>query len=328
MRPAYQNFRFFWPEILIGGFLLLGLWACSPVAVQLAGNPTGTTVLKTETPQIPTTTPQPTIPSKTPALTATQPTATTRPTKTITPIPYKFDIELRPTVIGYSAAGRPIEIYRFGLGYQERLVIFGIHGGYEWNTIALADELITYLTKNPDFIPKNKRLYLLRAFNPDGKARSHGHSGRYNENKVDLNRNFPVGWLPDWDKAGCWNFLPINAGTGPLSEPEALALARFFGAHQIEALISYHSSALGIFPGGEPPDPASVDLAATLAEVSDYAYPPINTGCQMTGTLVDWAVSQGAAAVDIELTNHEDTDFEQTLTILDEFLRWENNGDD
>jgi len=239
----------------------------------------------------------------------------------------KIALDVQPTVIGYSVAGRPIEIYRFGYGHHGRLVIFGIHGGYEWNTIALADELIAYLQKNPEFIPPGKRLFILRALNPDGEARSHGHSGRYNENQVDLNRNFPVGWFSDWDKTGCWNFLPINAGSGPFSEPETLAVARFFGAQPVEALISYHSAALGIFPGGEPPDPKSVDLATTLATVSDYPYPPIDTGCQMTGTLVDWAVSQGAAAVDIELTNHEDTDFEQTLEILAALLKWQGNTD-
>jgi len=245
-------------------------------------------------------------------------------TQTNTPTPHtRVASQPRPTIIGYSVAGRPLEIYRFGFGSHERLVIFGIHGGYEWNTIALADEIIGYLGNHPDYIPPGKRLFILRAFNPDGEARSHGHSGRPNENGVDLNRNFPVGWLPDWDKTGCWDFLPINAGIGPLSEPETQALARFLGSHQIEALISYHSAALGIFSGGEPPDPKSVDLAETVANVSDYFYPPIDPGCQMTGTLVDWAVSQGSAALDIELTNHEDTDFEQTLKILEVFLEWE-----
>ena len=225
-------------------------------------------------------------------------------------------------VIGYSTAGRPIEVYRFGSGPSERLIIAGIHGGYEWNTIALADELIDYLKQHPQAIPPGVSLYILRALNPDGEARSHGYNGRANENGVDLNRNFPVGWQPDWSRDGCWNYVPITAGTHPASEIETIALMGFVQSHNFDALISYHSAALGIFAGGRPPDPESVRLAEAVAAVSDYPYPPIKTGCEYTGQLADWASQLGIAALDIELTNHEDTDFEQNLKILFVFLGW------
>jgi hypothetical protein len=48
-----------------------------------------------------------------------------------------------PSIIGFSFGGRPIEAYRFGVGEREYLIVAGIHGGYEGNTIALANELIT-----------------------------------------------------------------------------------------------------------------------------------------------------------------------------------------
>ena len=118
-------------------------------------------------------------------------------------------------VIGTSVAGRPLEVYRFGYGAQARMVVAGIHGGYEWNTIALAHQLVNYFQNNPDFIPKDKRLYILVALNPDGEARSHGHGGRANENYVDLNRNFPIGWNAEWNREGCWDFLDIHAGKSP-----------------------------------------------------------------------------------------------------------------
>ena len=40
-----------------------------------------------------------------------------------------------------------------------------------------------------------------------------------------------------------------------------------------------------------------------------------------TGTLADWAIENGVgAAVDMELTNHRDTDFDKNLKALKAFL--------
>jgi hypothetical protein len=140
---------------------------------------------------------------------------------------------------------------------------------------------------------------------------------------VDLNRNFPVNWQKDWERAGCWNYLPTSGGTGPGSEAETRALMSFIGNHHIQALISYHSAALGVFPGGLPPDEDSTRLAQSIAEVTSYRYPPLDTGCAYSGTLADYAVSMGIAAVDLELTNHIDTDFDQNLNVLDVLLNIE-----
>jgi hypothetical protein len=50
--------------------------------------------------------------------------------------------------------------------------------------------------------------------------------------------------------------------------------------------------------------------------VTTYPFPPLNTGCVYSGTLPDYAVSVGATAVDMELTNHQDTDFSMNLRAL------------
>jgi predicted deacylase len=205
---------------------------------------------------------------------------------------------------------------------MEKMIVAGIHGGYEWNTIALADELIEYLETHTEVIPADQTLYLLRVLNPDGYARSLWRSGRANDNNVDLNRNFPSNWQPDWPSAGCWDYLPIEGGSSAASEPETQAVINFINEHEITALISYHSAALGIFAGGQPPDAGSLSLAESVAAVSNYAYPPINTGCVFTGQFVDWVSDQGIAGIDIELTNHQDTDFEINLAILSVFLDW------
>jgi len=262
----------------------------------------------------------------------TQPSPTNPNTKTpkssrtpTAPIPTSTPIRIapRPTIIGYSVKGQSIEVFRFGYGTKERMIVAGVHGGYEWNTIALADELIEYLSLHPELIPGGVRLFILRSLNPDGESRSLGITGRANENGVDINRNFPAYWQGEWNPDGCWNWLPISAGPHPASEPETQALMKFIQTHRIEALISYHSAGLGIFPGGRPPDPASVSLAEAFGVVSSYPYPPISGGCEFTGQMADWMSEQDIAAVDIELTNHQDTDFEQTLIILEVFLNWE-----
>ena len=246
------------------------------------------------------------------------------PTSSPTPVPpTPTPTQPQPLVIGYSVADRPLEVYHFGNGQTKKLIVAGIHGGYEYNTIDLADELIAYLETHPEIVPPDQTLYFLRAFNPDGYDRSHGFGGRANENNVDLNRNFPFEWQADWPRAGCWDYIPIHGGTGPASEPETQALIAFIESHEITALISYHSAALGIFAGGQPsPDAGSISLAKAVAAVSHYPYPPIEAGCKYTGQFIDWASDQGIPSLDIELTNHKDTDFEINLAILSVFLDW------
>ena len=253
-----------------------------------------------------------TTPTSTP-----HPSATSQPTFTPTPI-------MRgPILIGHSVAGRPLEVFQFGSGEKKRMIVAGIHGGYEGNTIRLADQLISILPSRPDLFPEDVTLYILRSLNPDGEVRDDSYKGRVNDNLVDLNRNWPALWEEEWPKEGCWTYTYVTGGTHPASEPETRALINFLITYDIEALISYHSAALGIFPGGQPPDMASLSLAEALSAVSSYPYPPIDTGCQYTGQLIDWASMQEIAAVDIELTNHQDTDLKQNLDVLRAFLHWE-----
>lgn len=249
--------------------------------------------------------------------------AQSRPDIPLTPFPEDLIRDRRGperTVIGRSVEDRPLEVYRFGDGPSKRMIVAGIHGGYEWNTIELGHRLLSYLEENPQVVPDDVTLYLLPALNPDGEARSHGYEGRANANGVDLNRNFPHNWQAEWDPAGCWRYLPISGGAYPLSEPEPRALVRFILSEHIELLISYHSAALGIFAGGRPERPGSIRLAEEISQVTDYPYPPLETGCEYTGQLTDWAAANGVSAVDIELSTHHSLDYEVNLEILSTFL--------
>jgi len=241
-----------------------------------------------------------------------------------TSTPFELANGPRPAVIGFSLAGRPIEAYTFGVGEKEYLIVAGIHGGYEWNTIALANELITHINENPGAIPTDVTLYIIRNMNPDGEARDHGVDGRVNNNGVDLNRNFPTdNWTKEWDRDGCWIYRPTTGGAYAGSEPETRSVMSFIRSRKIEAMISYHSAALGVFPGGVPWEEPSKQLAKALAKATGYPYPPIDTGCEYTGTLADWAVENGVgASVDMELSNHKGTDFEENLKALKVFLNF------
>jgi protein MpaA len=245
------------------------------------------------------------------------PSRTASPVASLTPAFDQWQI-----VIGHSVRNRSIEVFRFGVGKKERMIVAGIHGGNEWNTIALADEMIEYLILHPDFVPTDTSLYILRSLNPDGEAIGHKAEGRANANGVDLNRNFEVNWKSSWKTEGCWVDLPVSAGSAPGSEPETQALMKFLLARHVEALVSYHSAGLGIFPSGDPPDPTSIRLAQAIAKASGYRYPPVNTGCEYTGSLVDWAQQHGVTAVDLELSVHDRTEFDRNLKILTLLLTW------
>jgi len=300
--------------------------------VNLIPEPTPTMFLPvippaTDNPSITPTSTSTKIPTmiSTPTLIPTETTTLTpenafMPTETPTPIPLPF--ESGPQVIGQSVETRPIVVYRFGTGNVERLIVADIHGGYEWNTSVLATQIIHYIELHPDIIPADVTLYILPMLNPDGEARDHGISGRANANDVDLNRNWDANWEKEWNLFGCWNEEPISAGPYPASEPETIALINFIQSRHFSGIISYHSAGLGIFPGAWDENRESFRLAAALALVSPYPYPPVDTGCTYTGEFVNWTTKIGIPSVDIELTNHTDSDFEFNLPILKRFLLW------
>ncbi|MFM8320762.1 MAG: M14 family metallopeptidase, partial [Chloroflexota bacterium] len=177
--------------------------------------------------------------------------------------------------------------------------------------------------KNPQLVPADMSLYILRALNPDSAVLGAKEGKRLNANGVDLNRNFPVNWKRSWRSTGC-SSLPDTAGEQPASEPETQALMAFLQQRPIELLVSYHSAFLGVAPSGDPPHAASVRLAQGIAGITRYPYPPLYTGCEYTGTLVDFAASTGVfAAVDLELNSVYGTELKTNLKVLDLLLTWQ-----
>ncbi len=267
-------------------------------------------------------------PTNTPAPTSFYlPTVTPNPLATAiedysTPTPFVFTGGPGAVVVGFSVQGRPIEAYTFGQGETQYLIVAGIHGGYESNTVDLANQLIMYVSQHPEVIPGSDTLYIIPDMNPDAVARGRNADARVNADGVDLNRNFPSdNWTANWDHTHCWNDRPTTGGAYGGSEPETRAIMSFIGSHRIQAMISYHSAALGVFPGGIPWQPASEDLARALSSQTGYPYPPIDIGCTYTGTLADWAVEHSVgAAVDMELSSHTDAELSRNLRALKALL--------
>jgi len=122
------------------------------------------------------------------------------------------------------------------------------------------------------------------------------HDGRLNEDDIgglDMNRNFPRNWEPE--------YLQPGAGDFPLSEPETYATVSFINEHpNITGIVHNHTSGGFMFrlPSATDParfDPADIDLIVTLGEkyteMTGRAVRPSSTHPtnHRYGTLISWA---------------------------------------
>lgn len=240
------------------------------------------------------------------------------------------------TSIGMSGEGREITIEHFGEGDKEVLIVGGIHGGYEWNTVLLAYEMIDYLTENPDKIPEGVRVSVIPVLNPDGLNKVVGTSGRFerdavpslqsetvpgrfNANNVDLNRNFDC----DWQASGTWQDKTVSGGTAAFSEPESKAMRAYIEANDPEAVIVYYSAAGGVYASNCHDDvlPETLALTNTYADASGYPASEEFDFYEITGDMVNWFAKEKIPAISVLLTNHSGTEFEKNRFGLEAVLK-------
>ncbi len=219
-----------------------------------------------------------------------------------------------PFNFGYSAGRRPLMAYRLGQGAVAKAIIGGIHGGYEWNTTALVSQTLAYLKTRPEVIPVTTTLYVIPVLNPDGAALSRDIKGRFNANGVDLNRNWGVGW----EALSFHGNTPVNAGPRSFSEPETRALRELLVSRRVRALVSYHSQHGEIY-GDET-------LGKVMSRATGYPYDSEGVGYPTSGDLARWCTAHGIAAVDIELTDHEATEWARNRKGVLAFLDWLPSG--
>lgn len=231
-------------------------------------------------------------------------------------------------VIGYSVQGRAIDSYTYGQGANNLVFIGGIHGGYEWNSVLLAYKFMDYLELNPKSIPANISVTVIPSFNPDGMFKvvpkegrfsvaevpsniASTTEGRFNANRVDLNRNFDCKWQPE----GLWRGSKVSAGLKPFSEPESQALKNFVLTKKPKVVVFWHSQSNGIYAS----QCTGQTLPETLMAMDYYSkasgYPTYKTfdSYTVTGAADDWLASIGIPAMSVELKTHESIEWEKNL---------------
>ena len=224
-------------------------------------------------------------------------------------------------------------MFRFGTGPLRLALIGGIHGGYEWNTILLAYQAIDYFNSNPKEIPPEISLYIIPVANPDGQVKVVGHTGRFspqevgagtisgrpNSQGVDLNRNWDCKWEPD----GFWRNEKVDAGKAPFSEVETQILGDFLTQPPMTGIVFWHSAVPAIYAGGcEARHPPSDALAEVYAKASGYPFELKFTSYPVTGNAIDWLAAQDIPAIEVELRNHRDIDWEQNLKAISLLLAY------
>lgn len=201
------------------------------------------------------------------------------------------------------------------------MLVGGIHGGYEFNTVRLMSRTIEYLAEDPSMVPPEITLYVIPNMNPDGSMRGPNvERGRPNARGVDLNRN----WDHAWQAQGWHGTRKVSAGSMPFSEPETVAVRDFIVKHDISAAVFYHSAFGAVFNGHGIADTQTVELAAVMARATGYLHLPDGIPNQLTtGNAIDHLTSTaGVTAVEVELRTRNDIEWLPNLAGIRAFLRW------
>jgi predicted deacylase len=240
------------------------------------------------------------------------------------------------SIIGYSNEGRPIERYTFGTGSTSLLFVGGIHGGYEWNSSALAYEFITAFRSRTILIPDDLTVVIVPTLNPDGLYAVTGlegtftaadippndahetGNGRFNAHDVDLNRNFDCKWKPE----STWRNRPVSAGTAAFSEPESVALRDLVIDINPIGVVFWHSQANAVY-GSECESgilPGTLNLMHTYATTAGYDAIPSFDAYPVSGDAEGWLASIGIPAVTVELGTRTTTEWSKNKAAVEALL--------
>lgn len=241
------------------------------------------------------------------------------------------------STIGQSVEGRDISAYTFGDGATRLLFVGGIHGGYEWNSVVLAYNLIDYLETNEEMLADSLTVSVIPNLNPDAVYDVVGKTGpitkadaptgadlggpeRFNANGVDLNRNFDC----NWQTTSQWRGQEVNAGSGPFSEPETRAVRDYVQSRNLSAAVFFHSAAGAVY--GAACDgsvgPQTKNLLNTYAQASGYRAVNKFDAYPVTGDVESWLTKQGIPAVSVELTNHQGVEWQKNLSGIEAVLNF------
>lgn len=233
-----------------------------------------------------------------------------QPGVTPTPLPIpQITAQAPHSLVGRSVEGQDITAWQFGSGATHIVLIGGIHGGYEFNTVLLSQQLLTYFDQNPADILPGISLAIIPMANPDGVTRGGGLDGRLNADRVDLNRN----WDCDWQENALWGTTPVDAGAAVFSEPEAAGMRDYLLAQKPDAVVFYHSS-LGIIAMGEcdGQSPGKEWFPQMLSQATGYPVHKFDY-YEVTGDASNWLAKIGVPALVLELSTKDEPEFRRNL---------------
>jgi len=203
----------------------------------------------------------------------------------------------------------------------------------EWIGIELAIAFAQYVDKNLAYdrilqdILKKATIYMIPCANPDGFEYSRGHFSFWRKNRrqnadgsfgVDLNRNFPIGFVKSRNPSS-----NVYGGPEPFSEPETRAIRDFVESHpNIAIALDYHSQGNVFFPAHDFRHEDTIDttdmniLCANMAEeirkVSSREYgihqgkPPTKL---ISGSGREFYYSKGIIATVVEVGTRNISDY-------------------
>lgn len=245
----------------------------------------------------------------------------------------RIDSGINKKVIGQSVENRNIEACLIGEGPEKIIYFSAIHG----NEVGSAKLMIlwaNYLNKNLSLIPHNHQMVIIPVLNPDGYQNAlgtpdyfkGGKIGRFNANKVDLNRNFPE----KWQKNAFWYYggkeTPVNAGKSPVSEPETRALTDFINNNKVKIIWAFHSRDFTIVSGD---DDYSVNIAQKYKDMlnkkskHNYRYIPNDEWHRekYTGHIKLWLDTLNISFVEVEMSSRWSSGWLQHQSALTKTLK-------
>jgi len=230
--------------------------------------------------------------------------------------------------IGKSVQGRAIDAYTYGTGPTHLLFVGGIHGGYEWNSAALAYRFMDYLKEDPAHVPAQFTVTVIPSANPDGLYKVIGKEGQFsladaptkddetgrgrlNAHNVDLNRNFDC----KWQATSTWRNTPVGAGTSAFSEPETAAIRDYVSKFKPAAAVFWHSQSNAVYASecknGVLPE--TLDIMNAYSKASKYPAVKSFTAYPVSGDAEGWLASIGIPAITVELESHTAVSWDRNL---------------
>ena len=212
--------------------------------------------------------------------------------------------------LGQSVEGRDIWAWQFGDGPFTIVLVGGLHGGFEGNTVVLAEELVAHFRETPEDVLPGVRLMIIPAANPDGLLRGNDLVGRFNANGVDLNRN----WGCEWSETAFIRDIILSIlDPRPFSEPESLASTHLLCRHRILMRLCSITVRLAAFSWVSAMSDGSAEwMGEILSQSTGYPYGQFDF-YEVTGDATNWLAERGVPAAIIELYTSTESELDRNM---------------